>query len=475
MTQSVVAQTTGIIGIAYDWRTEANRTKGSDFDLFLDKSLLGKGNFQSARRSKTATDRLDTSMNKPLTGYKESKISKIGYDGLARIDNKLDESDKIDNLDTKSMELILGLYGQIQSLIMEEFNLTPEELDLMMTDMGIGLSDLSKPQVIMEMLLNSQGLSEPSEILFDEELHNTFQKILAFVEDIKLHIPANMTEDDIKMILADSLEVSDNLDFEIIAENYDDQESLLVKDSDMSKDIWGSKSKVETQQVIFEDSVNNYKNQPITAEDNSDLTNTSTEDFANTRDLSDTKDRDSRTYEIEGFEAFVDNLSTNYEKPIVEFTNDEVRFYDIRDIALQLIEKIRVMERPGQTTMELQLYPEHLGKVSITVTSREGLMTAGFVVENDLAKEAVESQMIILKENLAEQGIKVDTIDVTVGGYTFNQNRHSGEDSHTARKNGDTGRKITFQEAVAMDEEPIDSDKTDYIMGTMGHSINYKA
>ena len=42
MTQSVVAQTTGIIGIAYDWRTEANRTKGSDFDLFLDKSLLGK-------------------------------------------------------------------------------------------------------------------------------------------------------------------------------------------------------------------------------------------------------------------------------------------------------------------------------------------------------------------------------------------------------------------------------------------------
>ena len=143
-------------------------------------------------------------MNKPLTGYKESKISKIGYDGLARIDNKLDESDKIDNLDTKSMELILGLYGQIQSLIMEELNLTPEELDLMMTDMGIGLSDLSKPQVIMEMLLNSQGLSEPSEILLMKSYIIHF-KILAFVEDIKLHIPANMTEDDIKMILADSL------------------------------------------------------------------------------------------------------------------------------------------------------------------------------------------------------------------------------------------------------------------------------
>lgn len=470
MMQSLVAKTTGIIGVAYDFRTTAKKIQGNDFDLYLDNSVRGKDNFHTVEKTKTASDRLDTSKNKPLSASKESKNLQIGKDGLAK---KNKAKDKLDNADTSSAELILRVFDQIQSIIMEELNLTPEEFDSMMTEMGVTLTDLSEPQVIMEMLLNDKGLTDSTELLLDEELQNTFQKLLASVENIKQQLPANMSNEDIKQILTQITEQNDTVEFDFLADSYENQEAIL-NDSDMTKDISESKTKSQAQQLISEDSGKSNMNQGIAATDNNGLTNTNKNDFTSTNDLSATKNSDGRA-EIEGFEAFVDNLTTNYDKPIVEFTDDNIRFYDIRDIAQQLIDKIRIMAKPGQTTMELQLYPEHLGKVNLTVTSKEGLMSAQFVVQNEMAKEAVESQMIILKENLAEQGIKVDSIDVTVGGYTFDQNEQSAEDSHTTRKKADRGRKITFEEAVAMSEDPIDTESSDNIIGTLGNSINYKA
>ncbi len=463
--QNVVAQTTGIIGITYDFSTTAKSTKGSNFDSYLDNSIKGKDNSQTVKKAKAASDKVETSVNKPLSESKESKNLKIN--------NKKTSED----IDTSSAELVLSVFDQIQSIIMNELNLTPEELDSMMTEMGVTLTDLSKPQVIMEMLLKDKGLTDPMEILLDEELQNTFQKLLASVEDIEQQIPPDMTQEDIKEILTQSEiksgKQSETVDFDSLAVDNEEQQAPVLNDSDMPIDIQESKLKVETQQVISEDSDN--KNQGIATMDKSDLTDTDNNDLANTKDLSDTKSSDSITYEIEGFEAFVDNLSTYYDKPIVEFTDDSIRVYDIRDIAEQMVEKIRVMAKPGQTTMELQLYPEHLGKVNLTVSSREGVMSAQFVVQNDMAKEAVESQMVILKENLAEHGIKVDTIDVTVGGYSFNQNKQSGDDNQATRKKADIGRKITFEEAVAMSEEDVESDNSNYVIGTIGNSINYKA
>jgi flagellar hook-length control protein FliK len=125
--------------------------------------------------------------------------------------------------------------------------------------------------------------------------------------------------------------------------------------------------------------------------------------------------------------------------------------------------------------MELQLNPEHLGKVNLTLSSKEGLMSAHFVVENDLAKEAVESQMFILKETLDQQGIKVETIEVTVASYTFDQNNQSDEANQMLHKKQRIGKKITFEEAIAMNEQSPDLDDTIDHSGIHGYTVNYTA
>ena len=77
--------------------------------------------------------------------------------------------------------------------------------------------------------------------------------------------------------------------------------------------------------------------------------------------------------------------------------------------------------------MELQLNPEHLGRVHLTITEKEGMMTAQFAAETHAAKEAIESQLMQLRETLQEQGLKVESIEVTVADFSFNQNSQAGQ------------------------------------------------
>jgi len=123
----------------------------------------------------------------------------------------------------------------------------------------------------------------------------------------------------------------------------------------------------------------------------------------------------------------------------------------------------------------LQLNPEHLGKVNLSLQSKDGAMTAQFVVQNELTKEAIESQIFTLKETLEHQGIKVETIEVTVANYGFDQNSHTGANKEQTKQNNSPGRKITMEEAVSMSELPQEETITENITGLRGSQIDYQA
>ena len=112
----------------------------------------------------------------------------------------------------------------------------------------------------------------------------------------------------------------------------------------------------------------------------------------------------------------------------------------IREIANQIMEQIKIVIRPEQTNMELQLNPEHLGRVHLTITEKEGMMTAQFTTQTETAKEAIESQMASLRESLQNQGIKVEAIEVTVSEFGFERDgnakqNNEGESGRQRRRN----------------------------------------
>jgi flagellar hook-length control protein FliK len=124
--------------------------------------------------------------------------------------------------------------------------------------------------------------------------------------------------------------------------------------------------------------------------------------------------------------------------------------------------------------MELQLNPENLGKVNLSVQSKNGVMTAQFVVQNETSKEAIESQLHTLRETLNQQGIKVEAIEVTVSTYAFEQNQESSNNQSEAPKEH-SGRQISLEEAFNMSEVSEEENLAEDITGIRGSQIDYTA
>lgn len=472
MTQSVPTQASGLLfGSAGSAAFLTRKSRENDFDMFLDKSI--KSETKITVRAKTI-DENTKSINSPskaqATDGKE-KVKGIMQDKKAiksnvnktddqTVDNISDDNqDPVDFIDSDLLGQILAMLSQIRNVIMEELNLTPEELDTMMNDLRLELSDLTDPKAINLLVLANNGSTDPFAMLVDEQLGDIFQSLLSKVEDIKSEANLMVTDDEMKLILEQSVGNEDDSQALIGVDEAETLQSQVVSKQDDDESA-AARDYTNRSQAASEESDIDEKISEIASKDDSELR--------------DTNDRKAKADKTDGFETFLDKLSANYDKPLVEFSNNNIRLYEIREIAQQIIDQIRVIINPEQTTMELQLNPEHLGKVNLTISSKEGAMTAHFAVQNDLAKQAIEGQLITLKETLAQQGIKVETIEVTVASYTFDQKSQSDDADQRMNKKQRSGHKITFDEAVAMSEESVEADNIN-LTDTMGYTIDYTA
>ncbi|MBO4511024.1 MAG: flagellar hook-length control protein FliK, partial [Lachnospiraceae bacterium] len=88
------------------------------------------------------------------------------------------------------------------------------------------------------------------------------------------------------------------------------------------------------------------------------------------------------------------------------------------------------------TSLEMRLNPENLGRVSINIISKAGVMTAQINTENRQAKEAIESSLQILKENIEAKGIKVEAVEVRISDFNMTDSRNSESEASNGRSEG---------------------------------------
>ena len=74
------------------------------------------------------------------------------------------------------------------------------------------------------------------------------------------------------------------------------------------------------------------------------------------------------------------------------------------------------------TTVEMQLNPENLGRLVLSVTEKHGNVTAQITASNEQVKETLQAQLVELRSTLQAQGIKVEAVEVTVATHEFEQN-----------------------------------------------------
>lgn len=108
---------------------------------------------------------------------------------------------------------------------------------------------------------------------------------------------------------------------------------------------------------------------------------------------------------------------------------------DPYNIASQIVEQARLVAKAQNTEMIIQLKPEHLGELTFKVTVENGFVSTSFHSNNAEVRSIIESSLAQLKQDLANQGLKIDNVGVYAGlGQFFSNGQQSGGNQQPAVK-----------------------------------------
>ncbi|MEH7336040.1 flagellar hook-length control protein FliK [Neobacillus drentensis] len=97
---------------------------------------------------------------------------------------------------------------------------------------------------------------------------------------------------------------------------------------------------------------------------------------------------------------------------------------------------------------KFSLTPEKLGEIDVKVSIHKGQVVAHFSADTLLGKEALESQISLLKSSLSQQGFQVDKIEIALGGQSL-QNSFSGQEEKSRQEQSQqrfSKKKINLEE-----------------------------
>ena len=432
-------------GMMYSAKAGSAKTSESNFDQLIQMSQnAGAAQEQPAKPIETKKESA-ADVAKTEQPEKPAEISAEKKDTAATAEEKPEltkAESKEEATDVEAAERVAGILNQITEAIKEILGVTDEELNQFLEQLGISDIALIQPETLQNLVLMANSEQDAVVLLTDAQLLSTVNELVNQVEQILQE--AGVTQEDL-------LNAFQNPDFEALVdeavtklenEHKETEESTNVENTSLNVTEEKETTKIEIHADGKENGSSAEKRNP----DNS----TNVDDFAN---------------------QFVQNL-TNAAEEISELTGQKNMVQMIREIADQMMEQIKVSVTSETTSLEIVLTPEELGRVNLTVTSeQDGSLKASFVAENELTKEAIERNIIQFKETLQEQGLKVDTIEVTVGNFSFDKNNQTGDSSQEEHKNGN--RRFVTDEEIGQTDE---TDQLAKIFMDGGEStVNYMA
>ncbi|WP_429843612.1 flagellar hook-length control protein FliK [Brevibacillus sp. FIR094] len=101
------------------------------------------------------------------------------------------------------------------------------------------------------------------------------------------------------------------------------------------------------------------------------------------------------------------------------------------------VSKMQLTQHNGVHEARLILNPQALGKVDVTITSQNGVITAQFHAETQAGKEMLDNQLPQLRAALTQQGLQVDRLEVNQQqdtAFNFQQQREQARQQQENRQ-----------------------------------------
>lgn len=445
-----------------------------------DKNANDFANCLSASKNgNTANTKNSVSDNQKSSNLKVAKSNTV---------NEKNTDDNISELnantsakaDLKSVE---NVANEITNEVRDILGVDDETLANAMTALGFSALDLLDTSNLAKLVLTINGSSEFTDLLTDENMMNQLNSLIDVVENINWEELTGMSKEDFATALANSMQQSD-IEDENLMTTVSDGETFSVVQEDtpdrqvnVQTDVFDNMTDAK-QDVTVVVEKNQNKAEPGSAQTDSDAGKNMSEEIAEST-LSDDDAVSSRQTNVQN--NFIHNMeqaAVNVEQTQSARPNT-VRMQQMVDIVNQVVEKIKVSLGTESTSMEMQLNPEHLGKVLLNVSSKNGMMTAVFSVQSEEAKAALESQMFTLRENLELRELKVDAVEVNVSDFDFSRSDQAMDGGQSKADDGN-GKQMKFDFGDdSSDESAISNEEKEavrkQVMRDNGSQIDFTA
>ena len=393
---------------------------------------------------------------------------------------------------------------EVQKEVKELLGVDDAQLEAAMKELGLTYQDLMDPVNLANLVMNLTGEEDQLGLLMNADFQELMQNVEVLSKNLLQEL--GMTPQEVAEVFAQLEQNAAQITEEVpqqMQEVTDTQADVLKVQQTDDVQITEQKSQVTgltetnaaaTESVESDGNVQNVE-EPVSQEvrvendqtasqqegqqEEAPENSMTTEDDASLLQQNDTTEKSIFTEHT--FQQTVQTIRTDNITAAPTTAVPQNVVFNTLDVIRQVSEFTRVMYQGDTTSMEMQLNPENLGKIYVQVTAKEGVVTAHLAVQNEIVKEALENQTIQLRENMNQQGIKVEAVEVTIASNEFERNleqnqQGSAQDEQREQASKSPRRNISMNQldelSGLMSEEEMLVAK---IMRDNGNSVDFTA
>lgn len=410
-------------------KSSNTKSKSSDFKSVMAASISKNTSNAGTGSSDSKLGIVDAVKTAKDQNTTDTKNTKADTDVVDKKQNAADtgKADKTDKSkqDNKSDEKVNDVVQNVKDTIKEELDVSDEDIAKAMEVLGITDNDLLSVVKVTELVSALTG-ADSITLITDDDMSGKLTSVLDAV---------NTAQEDV----ADMLNT--DVDDAVLVVRTD---AVVKKDTDETAVKNTDSSITDNQSVPETESLSDVLAAKVTAQGSSKHEESTGEHTGE------------QNHNTQSYGGVADSIIQSMKDSFADIVTEDTSRVSEADIVNQVIDQIKLSSGRELTSIEVMLNPERLGSVHVTVTAKNGILSAQIAAQNEQVKTALENQVTALKENFQNQGIKVEAVEITVMTHQFEAGQNFGQnESERKQSEQKINKKLNLSDYMDDEDETV--------------------
>lgn len=320
--------------------------------------------------------------------------------------------------------------SQIVEKVTDDLDISEDELNNAMQLLGLTAMDLLNPANLSALYCEVTGnASDPQALVLNADFTALFNDVsqVASENDAQLDLLSQLTaSDDGEILDADIVSSADTTE-KTVDSSYDDTAASgqnINDTADEAVKVYDGGTQDSSYQNPDEGTSSGETGNGITSDEKTQSKSLADSSFDDSGERVLHHDDGTHSDNSMLHASVSEQLNTDTS---FEMSQSQSRLrVDTTNIIRQIVDSMSISNTTEESAINLQLTPESLGRMYINVSQKNSEISARIAVSNEAVKEALQTQMVNLKEALNNSGIRVNEVEITVASHEFERNLEQG-------------------------------------------------